>query len=437
MTRHAARLALAPDAEAEVAATLRLLARQPWLVAGRDDAAISAVRRNAEGLRAVLSRLGWTLVVERDVVRLAKSPPVRLDAWAAKAPAPLTCSWMFLLAAAAEGLPPQVTIGQLAESAKAAAAEARIPVTGDGRERRAVTRALQELVRRGVLEETDGHIDAYLKDDDPPVLLTIFHTRLLHLVVNFDPTTDPSAEPRRWLDAVCREPDPARRMRRRLIDDTCVHTVDLDDAEADWLSRRWRDDGVPLATAYGLSIERRGEGAAFVVPDDAFRWPSELGEVPFPAFGLVPHVAVLLADHVAAEGTTGGPGAGWRGMLRAEVLTELTELASQQTVGRGGWPPERAADPTGLLADVENLLSGVGLLRSADEWWWLSPVLGRWEAPPNQAIRPVSTGRPLAPRSTPESTPGSTARAVRDTLFDSEDPPDDATGTLFEEEDGG
>ena len=147
----------------------------------------------------------------------------------------------------------------------------------------AITKAVRELADRGVLEETDGHIDAYLDDEDAPVLLTIFHTRLLHLVVSFDPTIDPCDDPQRWVDSVRREPDPARRMRRRLVDDTCVHTVDLDEAESDWLSRRLRgDDGAPLAATFGLTIERRAEGAAgIVVPDDSFWWPqTDAGALP-------------------------------------------------------------------------------------------------------------------------------------------------------------
>src|SRR5690242_3736574 len=107
------RRATAPEAPAEIAAVLRLLMVQPWLVAGRDDAAIAAVRRHEEAVREVLARLGWVLVVDRDFVRLRKSPPVRREAWAAGGPAPLTCSWYFLLVAAAESLPPRVSIGQL------------------------------------------------------------------------------------------------------------------------------------------------------------------------------------------------------------------------------------------------------------------------------------------------------------------------------------
>jgi uncharacterized protein (TIGR02678 family) len=385
------RLAFAPDQEAEVSSILRLLAVRPWLVAGRDDEAISAARRNVEAIRAVFGRLGWVVVMQKDMVRLLKSPPPRLSDWAETGPDHLTCSWFFLLAAAAESLPPQVAIGQFVEAAKAAAAEADVPSPGDRAQRRAITRAIRMLADRGVIEETDGRIDAYLDDDDAPVLLTIFHTRLLRLIANFDPTTDPVREPDRWLGNVSWERDHNRRMRRRLIDDTCVHAIDLDEAEADWLSRRVRsDDGGPLAAAFGLAVERRSEGAAFVLPDDAFRWPWELGDQRYPTTGLVPHVATLLADIVAAEGTAeGGPGTGWRGMPRAEVLAHLRDLAAGRATGRGGWSAEKAADPPGLLAEVEVLLRAVGLLRVFDEVWWLSPATGRWEPPPNAAFAPA------------------------------------------------
>lgn len=86
-----------PEAAFEIAAVLRLLMVLPWLVAGRDDEAISAVRRNLVAVREAFLKLGWVLVAERDFVRLRKSPPVRRDAWAAYGPKPLTCSWFFLL----------------------------------------------------------------------------------------------------------------------------------------------------------------------------------------------------------------------------------------------------------------------------------------------------------------------------------------------------
>lgn len=70
-----------PEGGIEAAEMLRLLALRPWLVAGRDDEAIAKVRRNITEIRAALARLGWALVVERDLVRLRKSAPVRRTAW--------------------------------------------------------------------------------------------------------------------------------------------------------------------------------------------------------------------------------------------------------------------------------------------------------------------------------------------------------------------
>lgn len=46
-----------PEADAETAAVLRLLAVRPWLVADRDAEAIAAVRRNLSAVRDALARL--------------------------------------------------------------------------------------------------------------------------------------------------------------------------------------------------------------------------------------------------------------------------------------------------------------------------------------------------------------------------------------------
>ena len=376
------RRAWAPEADGETAAVLRLLAVRPWLVAGRDDEAISAVRRNLPAVREAVARLGWVLVVERDLVRLRKSPPARRGSWAACGPPPLVGSWFFLLVAAAESMPPRVGIGQLVTAARQAAAEAGLPAPGDIHERRAITAALRMLDERGVVERMDGDLDGFISDENAPVLLAVHHTRLVHVIANYG-SVNPAANPAGWLEQVEWERDAARRMRRRLVDDAVVHTIDLDDAEADWLSRRVRgDDGAPLAAAFGLHLERRAEGAAFVMPDDAFRHPHELGPLPFPTTGTVPHAALLLADHASAAGhNTGAPGPGWLGLTHDEVAGRLAELAGIH----GNWAAEYASDIERLAADVHVLLSGLGLVRRDGTGdWWFSPVTGRWQASPDE-----------------------------------------------------
>lgn len=392
-----------PEASAETAAALRQLAVSPWLIAGRDDEIIGAVRRNLPAIREALARLGWVLVVERDFVRLRKSAPVRRHAFFA-GPTPLQASWFFLIVAAAESLPPRVGLARLVMAARAAAGEADLAVTHDIAERRAIVHALRMLDDRGVVMQVDGDVDGFIDDEEARVLLAIHHSRLVHVIANFGPA-DPTTEPVLWLEQVEREPDAARRMRRRLVDDTVVHVADLDDAETDWLSRRVRgDDGGPLATAFGLHVERRAEGAAFVVPDEAFRYLHELGPTPFPAPGTVPHAALLLSEYVAVVGILGsaehGPGAGWRGLYGPSVINHVADLAAERTDGKGGWRRELTEEPSRLVEEIRTLLCGLDLLRivmapNGDGIWWFSPAIGRW-SPPHAEI-----GEEIIPRETP------------------------------------
>lgn len=376
-----------PETSAEVAAALRRLAVQPWLIADRDDAAIGAVRRNLAAVRETFTRLGWMLVVERDFVRLRKSPPARRSAWAHEGPTALQASWFFLLVAAGETVAPRVALAQLVTAARAAAAVAGLQVTHDIVERRAIVQALRMLDARGVVMQMDGDVDHFIDDEHAPVLLAVHHSRLAHVIAHYG-SADPVTQPSLWLEQVEREPDVARRMRRRLIDDTLVHVCDLDDAEADWLSRRVRgDDGAPLASAFGLHLERRVEGAAFVVPDDAFRYLHELGTTPFPAPGTVPHAALLLSEYARNAGVSGsstlGPGAGWRGITDVDVMSQISDLCAQRAGGRGGWRRELTENPPLLMEEAFRLLSSLGLVRrqsDADgvELWWFSPAMSRW-----------------------------------------------------------
>jgi uncharacterized protein (TIGR02678 family) len=370
---------------------LRLLALRPWLVAGRDDDAMAKVRQNLPQITSALGRLGWALVVERDLIRLRKSPPVRRVAWAALAPPRLACSWFFLLVAAAEAMPPAVALGKLVAAAKTAAAEAGVAVTGDITERRAIVRALKLLDDRSVIEQVDGDAQSFLHNDEPPVLLAVHHTRLLHVIANFG-AADVATDPGGWLRQVEAEPDTGRRMRRRLVDDTLVYTADLDEAEADWMRRRVRgDDGEQLAKAFGLQLERRSEGAAFVVPGDAFRYDRELGPVPFPSPGTVPHAALLLCGCAQTSGIADENRPGWLGMATTDVQAHLAELSDQFGAGRGGWRADLVENPAELLAEVQALFTGLDLVRiAADDacTWWFSPATARWSSPAPASSQP-------------------------------------------------
>lgn len=381
-----------PDASIDTARVLRLLMAKPWLCAGRDDEDIATVRRNADAVRDVFARLGWSVVIESDLVRLRKSPPVRLDAYAKSGYPPLTCQWLFLLVAGAETLGRHVLLGQLVAAARSAAAEADVENLGDIVERRAIVAALRMLDERGVIVTRDGEVERFVDDEEVAVLLEVHHTRLLHVIANYA-DVNPVEDPVGWLDAVERSSSTAVAMRRRLVDDTISYACDHSEAEADWLSRRLRDDGEPLAEAFGLHVERRSEGAAFVVPEDAFRHGWQLGPLRFPAGGTVAHAALLVCDWARREHEVADtPGAGWRLVEAEAVADRLAALAEEQSTGSGGWKQELQADPRGrLLGEVRVLLTGLDLVRPiGGDRWAFSPAIERWEAPV------------LAPRSRPE-----------------------------------
>lgn len=391
-----------PNADEAVSAALRRLCVRPWAVAGRDDDLIALVRRHAEQMQEIFTRLGWVLVVERDLVRLRKSPPPRRS-WE-RGTSALTAPWFFLLVAAAESMPPRCSLAQLVTGARAAAAEADVAVTGAMAERHAIVAALKMLHARGVVEHLDGDVEGFLASDTAPVLLAVHHTRLLHVIANSG-AGDPSADPAAWLAGVERESDVARRMRRRLIDDTLVHTADLDEAELRWLSARVRsDDGGPLATAFGLELERRAEGAAFVLAEETAPKPWERGDHPFPTFGTVAHASLKFLEHVLSAGSAEphAPGPGWRCLEQQQVSAWADQVCSEQATGKGGWSAELIENPPKLILEVRQLLQALDVLRvlpdpgtptpgqadgpgaAALVRWWVSPAAARWrleEAP--------------------------------------------------------
>ncbi|MFD5898665.1 DUF2398 family protein [Streptomyces sp. NPDC060366] len=374
----------------EVAELARRLGVRTWLVGGRDDHLIEAVHRNAGALREVYGAVGWSLAVEPDLVRVHK-PGTAAGVPVDEGPAPKGV-WFWLTAAALESLPERVGLGQVVAAARAAAAEAEVKVTQSGPERAALVGALAMLRVRGLLEEIEGRVEAFLEEEDPPVLLRVHHGRLLHLQprdVALDEygqwETDPGKDPQGWLATLHRPADPMVRVCGMLVDQAAVHACDLADEERQWFSDRLADEGCVVAEAFGLRVEHRVEGAAFVVPQGAYSSESELGPFVFPhrhrnRGGTVRHAALLLVDHLVGEGERGGamaPGPGWCGARAAEVVDRLGGLAVRHV----RWAQEYRDRPERLAHDVRDLLEPSGLLRVVggyDDWWWVSPAAARW-----------------------------------------------------------
>ncbi|MFJ3214182.1 DUF2398 family protein [Streptomyces flaveolus] len=379
----------AEDEQETVAALVRLLRVQTWLIGGRDDELIDTVHRHVVAVRASLEEVGCVLTVEADLVRV--HVPVEPVALMPGGDAPEGV-WFWLAAAVLECLPPRVPLGQVVAGARSAAAEVGIPVTQSPPELRALVTGLRMLCDRGVLSELEGRVDDLMGGaHDPPVLLRVHHARLLHLLPRSVPldeegqwAIDPGQDPGGWLGSLLRPGDEAVRVCSMLADRAVVHVCDLDDAERQWFSTRLAHEGARVAETLGLHLEHRLEGASLVVPEEIGD-ARVLGPFRFPhrqqgGSGTVRHATLLLIDYLNGEGERGGtaaPGEGWCGAAASSVIRRLGELAVRHT----GWRGEYRQRPEHLAGQIRTLLEEADLLRVAtgyEDWWWLSPAAARW-----------------------------------------------------------
>jgi uncharacterized protein (TIGR02678 family) len=395
------------DAHDEVAALLRILMAKSWLIAGQDDDTIRRIQQHAGTVSAAVHRMGWVVHIGRDLVRLSKSAPADVVG----APAPIVCSWVFLLAAAAETLPPQATFKHLMRAAHRAAADADLTVRGDIGERRAVARAFGVLAERGIVVETDGHVEDFVADAEADALLQVHHTRLAHLVANSGPV-GPDLDPQAWLDAVSGRGTVEQRMLRRLVDRAVVHTVDLDEDERDWLSRRLRASGAAAAAALGVRIERRAEGAAFVVAPDDVRLDRELGPHWFPGSSGARLAALLLAQRVRrSPGGLALPGPGWWAVDARLIPAHLAAVRREHLFGAEFDDDDVFAKAVlavlepldlvrvlpGACSDDATVEAGQARDMAGPVRWCFSPALQRWARPPLRSLPTTDVAAPSAP----------------------------------------
>ncbi|MFE0457795.1 DUF2398 family protein [Kitasatospora sp. NPDC058965] len=358
----------------------RLLAR-PWLLSGRDDAAIEAVHRFEEQVRSLARALEWRLVIEPDTVRLLKSPPERLRerTW----PVAEECRWMWLAAAAIDRLPPMVTTAHLVAAAREAAVEIGFTVTGSRHELQETRRGLEMLQARGVIEVREGTLEE-LEDRHRCALLRLHHERTLFLIANAELmgedgawVVDPAADPGEWIERCAPPASTGARVLRRLVDDTVVYWSDLSVSESYWLREQLDDQVAQAAELLGLGVEERAEGVALVLSSEH----AGVQGHGFPLHrGTVQHAAVLVRDFALTGGRTDGagcPGPGWLALTPQAVEEQLARCARTHL----WWSGAYRSDIAQLAGEVRLLWQQLGLLRITTGYtdtWWFSPAAARW-----------------------------------------------------------
>lgn len=330
----------------EVRSALRALLMTPLMAP--DHAHFAAVRRQAETLREWFGReTGWVLQVERDGARLYKRPAgvVSTSASNSASPAasPAVSPTVSPAADATRGLPgydrrrytllclacavldradAQITLRLLGERLLLLAAEPVLAARGFSfalvaqQERRELVAVCRTLLGLGVLQRVAGDEDGFLQASHDPsgqaqgdALYDIQRRALAGLLAAVrGPSTwaaddMPSTHAAR-LSAISTEhvadSDDARRtalrhrLARQLLDDPVVYAEALDpEARAYFMNQRGTL-ATRLCEATGLLPEQRAEGLALVDAD------GDLSDLALPAEGTDPHVALLVAQDLAA-----------------------------------------------------------------------------------------------------------------------------------------
>jgi uncharacterized protein (TIGR02678 family) len=312
----------------------RILLGTPLLRRTAQPEAFRLVQRHASELRKWFEdNTGWKLVVDSQVIRLAKElVPVTLTgalvaghhgARVKPGDAPFTRRRyvLFCLAAAAlERSERQTTLGRLAEEVVTLATTSDLEALqfsfATREERADLAEAIKLLVRLGVLGRVSGEEEAYVKSGGDAVLYDIERRALSRLLAVSDgPSHLASQLPDgpvgiEQLERGLHPESPAytddernrsirRRLTRQLLEDPVVYFDELTEDERTYLARQRTQIGGRISEFTGLVAETRAEGMALVDPTD------QLTDLRMPQTGTDGHVTLLIAEHLAAgEGAT-------------------------------------------------------------------------------------------------------------------------------------
>lgn len=305
------------DAQAdERRRAVRALLKNPLLTASAGEA-LATVRRHAGWLREFFAEnFGWSLHVERELVRLGKTPGDPSDATRPALPSdgpPFSKRRYVVLClalAAIERMDRQTTLQKVADGIMSlAAGDAELMATGfafdlaSRDERRELVAVVRLLLEMGVLRRVHGDEESFVSQRGD-ALYRVDRTVLARLLNSRQPPstlamTDDEDRLRALVQEHQLETDESlrrsmrHRLARQLVDDPVLYYSDLSEDEREYLNRARFAILRPILAATGLVEEARTEGLALVDPE------RELTDVALPEEGTDGHVALLVAELLA------------------------------------------------------------------------------------------------------------------------------------------
>ncbi|HTW98213.1 MAG TPA: TIGR02678 family protein [Acidimicrobiales bacterium] len=378
-----------PQAPLERRAAARHLLANPICCKEHDPDAFRLIRRHETELdRWFTQRLGYRLHLGADTARLFKSGalPLRRPMRTKSGRAFHRLEYVMLLLAVAATVagPAVVSLRDLVDLVRSAAADAEVPLAGDAAERRALVTALRFLIDRGLAIEVHARVEEYADDAEADAVLRLRPDRIALLSL---PALAGFADAADLLARAVHRSSSRQWMRARLVEDPVLYRDDVSESEWAELRRRLGEEERFLEEMFGLTLETRAEGIAAV---DAH---GELSDEGFPAGGTVGHAALLLITSLRNAGAEARP------VPLPSIVSCLADLA--RTHARH-WSRDLAGDPELLARRVLALLEAMRLAEPCDGGgnelaggaencpaWRLLPAAARFAA---EAPRLADTG---------------------------------------------
>lgn len=361
-----------PQAPTERRQVARALLQRPLTVKEHDPDLFRLVRRHEADLdRWFTQRLGYRLHVSADTARLHKTTYLAGDR-------PLRTStgrpfhqleyvYLALILASTAAGPAVISLGDLVEQVRSAAADAEVALSDRSVDRRAMVGALQWMIANGLAEELHATVEAYAADEDADAVLRIRPERIALLPL---PALVGAASVDELLATADRRSRTRQWMRARLTEDPVLYRSDLTDTEWAELRRRLGEEERQLDEMFGLVVESRAEGVAAVDPEGT------LADQRFPTGGTIGHAALLLIDALRPVAAVDSAPQSSALTPMAEVVSRLGAFAEQNR----RWSNDLRANPERLARQVVALLVDLRLAKEVDGGVRLLPAAGRFLA---------------------------------------------------------
>ena len=340
-----------PQAPVERRSAARHLLVHPLTCREHDPEVFGLIRRHEVDLdRWFTQRLGYRLHLGADTARLFKSavvPEHRPLRTRSRRPLHhLEYVLLTLVVASTVAGPNVISLRDLIDLVRSAAAEVDIALTDDGTQRRALVAALHWMIDHGLATELHAQVETYASDDAADAVLKMRPDRIALLA---SPTLA-GLGTGDLLQRAERRDNTRQWLRARLVEDPVLYREDLTEGEWVELRRRLGDEERFLEEMFGLVLEAHAEGVAAIDPR------GELADQPFPVGGTEGHAALLLI------GVLRGGGTDW--YLEADVVRAVAGLAAENA---RFWAKDLSAAPDRLARRAVDLLVAVRLAEHRDD----------------------------------------------------------------------